>query len=76
MTDGRDFATYVSLGALFTAFLKVSLCGFGGGLVWARRITVEQRQWISEDEFTEILSLVLSEFAPSKNNLGPIAGKV
>jgi hypothetical protein len=47
MTDGREFATRVSLGALFTAFLKVSLCGFGGGLVWARRITVEQRQWIS-----------------------------
>jgi hypothetical protein len=28
----------VTLGALFFGFLKVSLLGFGGGLVWARRI--------------------------------------
>jgi chromate transport protein ChrA len=36
----------VALGALFAAFLKVSLFGVGGGggLVWARRIGVEQRR--------------------------------
>ena len=38
----------VALGALFIGFLKVSLCGFGGGLVWARRIVVEQQQWMDE----------------------------
>jgi chromate transporter len=68
MTGGREFATRVSLGALFTAFLKVSLCGFGGGLVWARRITVEQRQWISDEEFTETLSLC--QFLPGPNVVG------
>ena len=30
----------VFLGALFLACLSVSLLGFGGGLVWARRIVV------------------------------------
>ena len=36
----------VALAALFIAFLKVSLCSFGGGLVWARRVTVEQVQHV------------------------------
>ena len=30
----------VALGALFLAFLKVSLCGFGGGLFWAPAVLV------------------------------------
>jgi chromate transport protein ChrA len=33
----------VALAALFVAFLKVSMLGFGGGLVWACRIVVEQK---------------------------------
>jgi chromate transport protein ChrA len=39
----------VSLAALFTAFLIVSVCGIGGGggIVWARRIAVEKRRWIA-----------------------------
>ena len=47
----------IGLTALFIAFLKVSLCGFGGGLVWARRIVVEQTHWMNEQEFTETLTL-------------------
>lgn len=39
-------ADRVPLSAIFNGFLKVSLCGFGGGLVWARRAVVEQRQCI------------------------------
>jgi chromate transporter len=57
-----------SLGALFGAFLKVSLCGFGGGIVWARRIAIEQRQWISDDEFTDIISFC--QFMPGPNVIG------
>jgi chromate transport protein ChrA len=44
MADGRKSAEHIALAALFIAFLKVSLCSFGGGLVWARRIAVEQRR--------------------------------
>jgi chromate transporter len=64
----RKCAERVSLGALFIAFLKVSLCGFGGGLVWARRVAVEQRRWVSEDEFADILSLC--QFMPGPNIIG------
>src|SRR6202022_4740894 len=58
----------ISLGALFIEFLKVSLFGFGGGLVVAHRIAVEQRRWISEQEFADILSLC--QFMPGPNIVG------
>ena len=60
----------VPLGALFAAFLKVSLFGVGGGggLVWARRIGVEQRRWVTEQEFADIVSLC--QFMPGPNIIG------
>jgi len=60
----------VSLAALFTAFLVVSLCGVGGGggIVWARRIAVETRRWITDGEFSDIVSLC--QFMPGPNIVG------
>jgi chromate transporter len=58
----------VTLPALFISFLKVSLCGFGGGLVWARRVVVEQQQWMDEQEFAE--TLTLCQFLPGPNIVG------
>lgn len=57
-----------NLPSLFLAFLQVSCLGFGGGLVWARRIVVEQRHWTTQDEFTDILSLC--QFLPGPNIIG------
>jgi chromate transporter len=56
------------LSALFVGFLKVSLCGFGGGLVWARRIVVEQQRWMNEQEFAE--TLTLCQLMPGPNIVG------
>jgi chromate transporter len=64
----RKRSETVTLGALFIAFLKVSLCGFGGGIVWARRIAVENRRWISEQDFADIVSLC--QFMPGPNIVG------
>ncbi|HEX4157864.1 MAG TPA: chromate transporter, partial [Rhizomicrobium sp.] len=60
----------VPLAALFTVFLTVSLCGVGGGggIVWARRIAVENRRWISDREFADIVSLC--QFMPGPNIVG------
>ena len=60
----------VYLAALFTAFLIVSVCGIGGGggIVWARRIAVEKRRWISDGEFADIVSLC--QFMPGPNIVG------
>jgi chromate transporter len=60
----------VHLGALFTAFLTISLCGVGGGsgIIWARRITVETRPWVTDGEFADIVSLC--QFMPGPNIIG------
>ena len=60
----------VGLGALFTGFLIVSLCSAGGGsgIVLAHRIAVENRRWISDREFADIVSLC--QFMPGPNIVG------
>ncbi len=61
----EDPAARVTLPALFVGFLLVSLCAFGGGLVWARRMVVERRRWLGDSEFADILSLC--QFMPGPN---------
>src|ERR1700684_327229 len=68
MADARHSAEPVSLASVFLAFLQVSLFGAGGGIVWAHRISVEQRSWLAEEEFTDILSLC--QFMPGPNVVG------
>jgi chromate transporter len=56
------------LRAIAKAFLTVSVFGFGGGIVWARRIAVEQRGWLNDTEFLDIVSLC--QFLPGPNIIG------
>jgi chromate transporter len=51
--------------ALFTGFLGIGVSGFGGVMPWARRLLVEQRRWLTADEFTDMLSLC--QFLPGPN---------
>src|SRR6201996_733625 len=51
--------------ALFVAFAKMSLAGFGGVLVWARRSIVDQHKWMTADEFNE--TFALCHFLPGPN---------
>ena len=66
----KELEPQVPLAALFTAFLVVSLCSLGGGsgIVWARRITVETRRWLSDRDFADIVSLC--QFMPGPNIVG------
>ncbi|MEO8740062.1 MAG: chromate transporter [Casimicrobiaceae bacterium] len=63
-----------SAGDLFRGFLKVGISGFGGVLPFARHMLVEERRWLDEREFTEVLSL--SQFLPGPNiiNVAVIVG--
>jgi chromate transporter len=54
-----------SLLALFVAFARMSLSGFGGVLVWARRGIVDQHRWMTADEFNE--TFALCHFLPGPN---------
>ena len=49
----------LKIGALdiFLAFAQISISGFGGVLFWARRVLVEQRRWLSDREFVDLLAL-------------------
>src|SRR3954469_12828662 len=51
--------------ALFIAFAKMSLAGFGGVMVFARRGIVEQHRWMTADEFNE--TFALCHFLPGPN---------
>lgn len=59
---------------LFLAFAKMSLAGFGGVLVWARRAIVEQHSWMTPEEFNE--TFALCHFLPGPNivNLSVVFG--
>jgi chromate transporter len=60
--------------ALFIAFAKISLVGFGGVLVWARRGIVDEHRWMTADEFNE--TYALCHFLPGPNvvNLSVVFG--
>jgi len=60
--------------ALFAAFAKMSLSGFGGVLVFARRGIVEQHRWMTAEEFNE--TFALCHFLPGPNivNLSVVFG--
>ena len=64
-TEADSGAPRVTLPALFTGFLLISLCGFGGPIVWARRFLVERYRWLGVREFADILSLC--QFLPGPN---------
>jgi chromate transporter len=59
---------------LFIAFAKMSLAGFGGVLVWARRGIVDQHRWMTAEEFNE--TFALCHFLPGPNvvNLSVVFG--
>jgi chromate transporter len=61
----QSAAPQPSLGEIFAAFAKISLSGFGGVLAWARRMMVEERKWMTPDEFNEVYAL--SSFLPGGN---------
>jgi chromate transporter len=46
-----------SLAALFIAFATIALCGFGGVLAWSRRVMVEERRWLTPEQFNELYAL-------------------
>jgi len=54
----------VGTSELFVGFLKIGLSGFGGVMPFARRMIVEQRRWLSELEFLDVLSL--RSFCPGR----------
>jgi len=70
---------------LFTTYATISLMGFGGVLAWSRRMMVEERRWMTSEQFNE--AYALCAFLPGPNIVnfsvifgsrirGPIGGVV
>jgi chromate transporter len=59
---------------LFLAFFRITLSGFGGTLPWTRRMFVEQKRWMTAEEFNE--AYALCQFLPGPNivNLTSVFG--
>ena len=64
----------VSRGTLFASFLKMGLLGFGGVLPWARRVIVDERRWLDDREFAELIGLCQVLPGPNVVNLAVIIG--
>ena len=60
---------------LFVAFALISLSGFGGVLAWSRRMLVEERKWMTAEEFND--AYALCQFLPGPNvvNLSVVFGR-
>jgi|SRR5580704_2677525 chromate transporter len=56
-----------TLWELFVAFATISLSGFGGVLAWSRRMMVEERKWLTPEQFNE--AYALCAFLPGGNIL-------
>jgi chromate transporter len=65
----------ISPAALFLAFARISVTGFGMILPWARRMIVDEKRWMSAEEFNETFSL--AQFLPGPNvvNLSVVFGQ-
>jgi chromate transporter len=56
-----------SLPAFCLAYLRIGLIGFGGVNAWARRVLVEEKRWISEQDYAEVLGI--GQVLPGANAL-------
>jgi chromate transporter len=74
-SERSEHGPRIDLSALASAFLKMGLYGFGGVLPFARRVLVEERRWLNEREFAEILGLCQALPGPNVVNASIIIGE-
>ncbi|MGE5171236.1 MAG: chromate transporter [Rudaea sp.] len=65
---------HITRKTLFASFLKMGLLGFGGVLPWARRVIVDERRWLTDREFAELIGLCQVLPGPNVVNLSVIIG--
>jgi len=64
-----------SLRELFLGFLSIGARSFGGVMPWAYRVMVEERRWISAEDFTETIGLCQFLPGPNVGNASIVLGK-
>ena len=64
-----------SLAELFLGFLSIGARSFGGVLPWAHRVIVEERRWITPEDFAETVGLCQVLPGPNIGNAAILLGK-
>ncbi|MCS6892524.1 MAG: chromate transporter [Rhodovarius sp.] len=60
---------------LFLGFLYIGGLAFGGAVAWARHVLIEDRRWLSEREYAELIGLAQVLPGPNVGNLAVIYGR-
>jgi chromate transporter len=64
-----------TLRELFLGFLSIGARSFGGVLPWAYQVMVEERRWLTPEDFTQILGLCQVLPGPNVGNVSIVLGK-
>jgi chromate transporter len=67
MTDAAPARPVPTLADLFLTYGRIGLIGFGGINAWARRVLVEEKRWLSDQDYAETLGL--GQVLPGPNAL-------
>lgn len=60
---------------LFMGYVKIGLLGFGGVGPWSRHVIVEERKWLSERDYAEVLGLGQILPGPNVGNASVMIGR-
>jgi chromate transporter len=64
-----------TLAGLASCFLQISLSSFGGGLsAWTRRIVVERRRWLTDQQFLSAITIARLFPGPNQVNMAIYVG--
>jgi chromate transporter len=75
MNDSAPLTPPQTLRELFTGFFWIGARSFGGVMPWAYRTMVEERRWISQDDFTDTIGLCQFLPGPNIGNASIVLGK-
>src|SRR5262245_44257108 len=71
----NDVAPPRGLYELFTGFFSIGARSFGGVMPWAHRVMVEERRWMTPQDFTETIGLCQFLPGPNVGNASIVLGK-
>jgi chromate transporter len=60
---------------IFLTYLRIGLIGFGGVNAWARRTLVEEKRWLTEQDYAETLGLGQALPGPNALNVAIFLGE-
>ncbi len=74
MSSTNETLVFPACRQLFAGFFKVGITGFGGVLPQARYMLVDDSRWLTDGQFTELLSLGQSLPGPNIVNMSIVIG--